>query len=131
MYPKKHEGPRQIYRGEEAQRVKDSPTLAVKFPALKVLAADLQFSESGRTTLNGQIKYKLNLEMSKAVFRFACPNSECVRGDFDLSDELKEAVAERRTLVTGDAPCPGWLSKTTIDTVHCRHTLHYRLNLTY
>ena len=131
MYLKKHEGPRQIYRGEEAQRVKDSPTLAAKFPTLKVLAADLHFTESGRVALNGRIKYKLNLELSKSVFRFDCPNHECVRGDFDLSEELTNAVAARRTLVTGETPCPGWLSKTTIDTVHCRHTLHYRLSLAY
>lgn len=131
MYPKKHDGPRQIYREEEARRINDSPTLAAKFPELKVLAAELHFSEPGRTTLNGHIKYKLNLEVSKAVLRFDCPNSECVRGDFDLSKELTEAVAERRKRVTGDAPCPGWLSKTTIDTVHCRSVLHYQLSLAY
>jgi hypothetical protein len=131
MYHKKHEGPRQIFRGEEAERVKNSPTLAAKFPTLKVLAADLHFSDSGRTTLNGRIKYKLNLEVSKSIFRFDCPNNECVRGDFDLSEELSEAVAARRTSVSGEAPCPGWLSKTTIDLVHCRHVLHYRLSLVY
>lgn len=131
MFSKKHEGPRQIFRGEEARRVNDSPTLAAKFPTLKVLAADLHFSDSGRITLNGRIKYKLNLALSKSILRFDCPNSECVRGDFDLSKELTEAVAARRTRVTGETPCPGWLSKTTIDTVHCRHILHYQLSLAY
>lgn len=131
MYPKKHDGPRQIYRGEEAQRVNDSPTLAAKFPALKVLAAELHFTDSQRATLNGRIKYKLNLEVSKSVLRFDCPNNECVRGDFDLSEELTGAIAARRTTVSGDTPCPGWLSKTTIDTIHCRNTLHYRLSLAY
>ena len=131
MYPKKHDGPRQIFRGEEAQRVNDSPTLAAKFPELKVLAAELHFTDSLRATLNGRIKYKLNLEVSKALLRFDCPNSECVRGDFDLSKELKDAVAERRTRIKGDTPCPGWLSKTTIDTIHCRNVLHYQLSLAY
>jgi hypothetical protein len=131
MYPKRQPGPREQFRDEEAQRVSDSPTLAVKFPQLKSLAAELQFSDSGKETFNSRIKYTLNPEASKSVFRFRCPNSECIRGDFDLSDALADAIAERRTQVTGEMNCPGWLSKTTIDTVHCRTVLRYRLTLTY
>lgn len=131
MYRKKHEGPREVYRGEESQRVDAAPTLAVKFPKLKGLTADLHYSDSGKATVNSRIKYKMNVEVSKSVFRFSCPNSECIRGDFDLSDELADAISERRTSVAGEKSCPGWLSKTTIDTIHCRTILRYKLTLAY
>ena len=131
MYRKKHEGPREQYRNEEAKRVNDSPTLAEKYPKLKSLSAELHFSDSGKATVNNRIKYKMNPEGAKAVFRFSCPNSECIRGDFDLSEELADGIAHRRTEVAGEKPCPGWLSKTTIDKVHCRTILRYRLSLSY
>jgi hypothetical protein len=65
------------------------------------------------------------------VFRFNCPNTECVRGDFDLTEELADAVKARRTTVTGEMVCQGWRSRTTIDTVHCHNVLRYKLTLTY
>jgi hypothetical protein len=65
------------------------------------------------------------------VFRFDCLNSECIRGDFDLSQELTNAVAARRTTATGEKCCQGWRSKTTIDTVHCHNILRYKLSLGY
>jgi len=46
-----------------------------------------------------------------------CPNAGCIRGDFDLSDQLAKAVKEHRTTVTAEMCCQGWQSKTTIDTV--------------
>lgn len=131
MYRSKHVSPRERFRGEEAQRVNDSPTLAVKFPKLKGLTADLRYADSGKATVNSRIKYKMNIEVSKSVFRFSCPNSECVRGDFDLSEELAEAIAARRSTVAGEKSCPGWLSKTRIDSVHCRTILRYKLTLAY
>ncbi|MSR65144.1 MAG: hypothetical protein EXS18_05110 [Verrucomicrobiae bacterium] len=131
MYPKKHAGPRELFRIEESQRVDEAATLAAKYPQLKSLTADLHFSDSERSTVNSRIKYSINLEVSKSVFRFSCPNNECIRGDYDLSEELADAIAERRTVVSGEKPCPGWLSKTTIDTVHCRSILHYRLTIAY
>jgi hypothetical protein len=131
MYPKKHAGPRELFRIEESQRVDEAATLATKYPQLKSLTAELHFSDSERSTVNSRIKYSINLDVSKSVFRFSCPNNECIRGDYDLSEELADAISERRTLVTGEKSCPGWLSKTTIDTVHCRSILRYRLTIAY
>jgi hypothetical protein len=131
MYTKKQPSAREQYREESAQRVNESPTLAAKFPGLKSLTAELQYSDSQKGSVTSRIKYTLNPEASKSVFRFRCPNSECIRGDFDLSDELAEAISERRSQLTGELNCPGWLSKTTIDTVHCRVVLRYKLTLAY
>src|ERR1043166_8294683 len=105
MYPKKHAGPRELFRIEESQRVDESPTLAAKYPQLKSLTADLHFSDSERSTVNSRIKYTITLDVSKSVFRFSCPNNECIRGDYDLSEELADAIAERRTQVSGEKPC--------------------------
>jgi hypothetical protein len=124
-------GPRSEYREQESQRVKDSLSLADRFRHLKALTVDLSFYDAEGVTKNSQIKYTVNIDNAKSVFRFSCPNNECIRGDFDLTDVLAEAVAKRRTTVTGEMACEGWRSKTTINTVHCGNILRYTLTLAY
>jgi hypothetical protein len=65
------------------------------------------------------------------VFRLDCPNSECIGGDFDLSEALTQTVAAREGTATGEMCCQGWLSKTTIDRLHCHNILRYKLSLEY
>jgi len=125
------EGPRFEYREHESQRVKDSPSLSDKFPQLKSLAVDLSYYNSEGVTKNSQIKYLPNLDNAKSVFRFDCPNAGCIRGDFDLTDDLAKAVAEHQTVVTSEVSCQGWQSKTTVDTVRCHNILRYKLQLAY
>ena len=124
-------GARAEYRQQEGQRVKDAATLTDTFKKLKSLTVDLAYYDPEGVTKSSQIKYQVNLDNVKSVFRFNCPNNECIRGDFDLSDELADAVAARRTTVSGEMVCQGWRSKTTIDTVHCHNILRYKLSLTY
>src|SRR5213592_1787748 len=100
MYRQKT-GARAEYRQQEQQRIKDSASLADKFPLLKSLTLDLTYYDPEGVTKNGQIKYMVNLNNAKSVFRFDCLNLECVRGDFDLSEKLAKAVATRRTTATG------------------------------
>ena len=130
MY-KLHEGPRFEYREEEIARVKESPTLANKFPQLKTLAVELGYYNAAGVTKNSQITFLPNLENARSVFRIDCPNHGCIRGDFDLTEPLAEAVAGQRTTVTGELCCQGWQSKTTIDTVRCHNVLRYTIRLKY
>jgi hypothetical protein len=120
-----------IYLEEQGQRVKDSATLSAKFKQLKSLSADLKFQDAHSPNIIRNLKCTVNLANAKSVFRYRCPNDECVQGDFDLSDIISQAVAKGQTVVTGKIQCPGWLSKTTIGTVHCNNRLHYELTLTY
>src|ERR1017187_8531296 len=113
-------GLRAEYRHQEGERVKASPSLADKFQKLKSLVVNLAHYDSKGITPNNHFKYVVNLDNAKSVFRFKCPNDECIRGDFDLTKELASAVAKKRTVVTGELSCQGWQNKTTIDTVHCR-----------
>ncbi len=124
-------GARAEYRQQEGQRVKDSATLADRFRKLKSLTVHLVYFDPDGLTKSSQIKYEVNIANAKSVFRFSCPNNECVRGDFDLTEELAKAVAARRTTVTGEMTCQGWRSKTTIDTVRCHNILRYKLRLMY
>jgi hypothetical protein len=126
-----NEGPRFDYREQESQRVKGSPTLSSRFPQLKALVVHLGYYGPTGLTKNSQIKFTPNLESARSVFRIDCPNQGCIRGDFDLTDEIAHAVATGQTKVTGELSCDGWQSKTTIDTVHCHNVLRYTLNLTY
>ena len=123
--------PRADYRQQESQRTKESASLAEKFRELKSLTVEFaHFSPEG-VSQNRQIKYTVNPEHAKSVFRLDCINEECIRGDFDLSEALAQAVAARQTIVSGEMCCQGWLSKNTIDTVRCHHILRYKFSLGY
>lgn len=124
-------GARAEYRQQEGQRVKDSAPLSDVFRKLKSLTVDLEYSDPQGVVKSKRIKYEVNLANAKSVFRFSCPNEECIRGDFDLSQELAKAVADRRKTVIGEKVCQGWRSKTTIDTVRCHNVLRYTLTLGY
>ena len=124
-------GARSEYRQQEGQRVKDSATLSSTFHKLKSLTAVLEHYAPEGDTKTGRIKYEVNLVNAKSVFRFSCPNNECVRGDFDLSKELATGIRGRQKTVSGEMVCQGWRSKTTIDTVRCHNILRYTFSLGY
>jgi hypothetical protein len=73
----------------------------------------------------------VNLAHAKSLFRFSCPNGECVGGDFDLSVALANAVAGRQESAEGELVCQGWRSRTTIDTLPCHNILRYKLSIGY
>ena len=124
-------GIRAEYRDQEGERVKASPSLADKFQKLKSLIVNLGYYSPEGVTQNRKLKYMVNLDGAKSVFRFTCPNDECIRGDFDLTQELASAVANHRTRVTGEVSCQGWQNKAKIDMVHCHNILRYELKLAY
>jgi hypothetical protein len=130
MYQQRH-GARAEYRQQESQRVKDSASLANTFRKLKSLTVGLAYYDPEGVNKTSEVKYTVNLNGAKSVFRFNCPNNECVRGDFDLTEQLADAVRAGRTTVSGEMVCQGWRSRTTIDTVHCHNVLRYKLTLTY
>jgi len=123
----KPSGPRAEYQERQRQRVQKSHSLADEFPQLKSLTVTLEYHDSENLKKRNQLKYVVNLDNVKSVFRFKCPNNECIGGDFDLTKEVAAAVAKRRTTVTGEMSCRG----NTIKRNRCANTLHYRLRLGY
>ena len=130
MHPHKFT-PRADYRQQEGQRTNESVSLAEKFRELKSMTVEFGYFSPEGVTRNRQIKYTVNPEHAKSVFRLDCANQECVRGDYDLSETLAQAVAVRQSTVTGEMCCQGWLSKTTIDSVHCHNILRFKISLAY
>jgi hypothetical protein len=126
-YFQKRLGPKAEYRERQKQRVIKSPTLANQFPKLKSLTVTLEHQNADALNRRSHLKYTVNLANAKSVIRFACPNSECIRGDFDLTEEVAAAVGKRRTSVAGELACQG----TTINKVRCANMLHYKLLLGY
>jgi hypothetical protein len=124
-------GARAEYRQKEGQRIINSPSLSKKFPKLKSLRVNLEYFPSDGAIRSSQIKYVVNLDHAKSVFRFDCLNKECIRGDFDLTEVLAKAVAARQTTATGELRCHGWRNKESIKTTYCRNILRYKLNLSY
>ncbi len=131
MMPHQRLGPRAEYHSQECLRIQNSDSLEKAYRKLKALKLNLTFYNPEGVSRLGEIKYKFNLDTAKSIFRFNCPNDECVRGDFDLTDELAKAVAARRKTVTGEMCCQGWRNKTTIDTEHCHNIARYELTLGY
>jgi hypothetical protein len=131
IMPTQHVSPRAEYLQEERERVQRSASLAEKFPRLRSLSVTLTYFAPGGLARRSEIKYTCNLAYAKALFCFACPNDECVGGNFDLSEALARAVAEHRELASGEVCCQGWKSKTAIDRIYCGHVLRYQLRLGY
>lgn len=123
--------PRNEYLLEENARVEASPSLAQQFPDLKSLTVDLGYYDSEGRLRSSQIKYAVNLTHAKSVFRVGCQNPECVRGDFDLTNALAEAVNAGSTSVSSELRCHGWRSRTTIHSVECGKILRYKITLGY
>ena len=123
--------PRAEHRQQESQRTHDSASLAERFPQLKSMTVNLLCFNPEGVSKSSEIKYTVNLAHARSVFLVDCPNNECIRGDFDLSAELASAVAAKRETMTGEKCCQGWMSKTTIDSVRCRHILRYTFSLGY
>jgi hypothetical protein len=124
-------GARAEYREQERQRVKDSSTLADRFKKLKSLKVEFEHYDPEGTTKNNRVKYDVNVQNAKSVFRFDCSNHECIGGDFDLTEQIAEAVAARKQVATGEVVCKGWRSRTTINTVRCNNIFRYKLKLGY
>ncbi len=131
MMHRQKNGARAEYRLQEDERIKGSASLSEKFHQLKSLTVDLGYFNPEGVGKSSQIKYVVNLDHAKSVFRFNCVNTECIRGDFDLSQQLTNAIASRSTTATGELCCQGWRSKNTLDTVHCNNILRYKLSLAY
>lgn len=131
MRSKAEISPRNEYLIEENQRANASPSVAEAFPMVTAMAVDLSYFDSERPERTSQIKYRYNLEHAKSVWRVDCQNSECVGGDFDLSDILAEAVADRRAEVTGRLLCQGWRTRTLIGSARCGKIIEYHLTLEF
>ncbi len=125
------QGARAKYQERQGRRVQEARTLSKEFPRLKSLKVNIRYLDSGAPDNSHPLKFAVNIQHAKAVLRFQCPNPECIRGDFDLTGELAKAVKRRCATVTGEMPCPGWLSRNTIGTLRCRNILQYNLQLGY
>src|SRR5205823_2092108 len=127
--PRRKLSAREEFRQQESQRIMESGSLSTRFPKLKSLKADLTYHPPGGVGQSAQLKYAVNLDHAKSVFRFDCLNKECIGGGFDLSDLLAGAVGERRKILTGKMHCQGWRDKDSVKTNHCRNILRYKLSL--
>jgi len=128
---RKRINPRGQYREQQRARITASPSLAIRFPQLKSLTADLIYHGSGEGNSNRVMRCTFNLDQARSLFCFDCDNLECVGGDFDLTEPLAAAVATHQSEVTGELRCEGWRTKAQIERHPCHHRLHYRFKLKY
>jgi hypothetical protein len=92
---------------------------------------DLVYFDPDGLTKTGELRYKANVAHAKSVFSFACRHSDCLSGDFDLSNAVTEAVAHRRKSVDGEVRCGGTREMAKGNRKPCANLLRYRLTLGY
>ena len=131
MMPPRKTNPRAEYRLSQIQRANESASLAAKFPKLKSLKIDLSYFEPDGLTRTGELRYKVNVEHAKSMFSFVCQSGECLKGDFDLSNAVAEAVAKKSKTVEGEIRCPGTRVKAKENATPCHNLLRYKLTLGY
>jgi hypothetical protein len=119
------------HRQVQQQRVDESARLAEKYPRLKSLTLSLEFVDKEGITKTTAMKYSTNPEHAKSVLLFACPNRECIGGDFDLTAKLAGAVAARQTKVAGEMYCLGSHNQRGGKVTPCRNLLRFTLSLAY
>ena len=119
------------YRAQQTERASAAPNLADKYRQLKALTLELSQYEPGGERRASQMKQSVNLEHASSVVRVHCGNMDCVRGDFDLSEQIAEGVAGHQVTVTGELVCQGWLSKVAIGRVRCDRMLRFKIHLQY
>lgn len=124
--------PRTEYRLHRTRQINDSPTLTVKFPKLKALRITVDYFDSTGAARTGGMKYKVNLAHGKSLFCFDCVNLDCVGGDYDLTEPLAQAIADKRKVVEGELRCQGTRhNKERKQESSCQGILRYRLALGY
>jgi len=129
--PPRKPNPRAEYRLRAIQRVNNSVSLAERFPKLRSLKVDLMYFDPDGLTKTGELRYTANVEHAKSVFSFTCRNSDCLAGDFDLSDAVIDAVAHHRKSVEGEIRCLGTREMTKGNKKPCDNLLRYKLTLGY
>jgi len=123
--------PRREYRLKQRERIEASPLMAAAYPHLKALQVNLKYYDASGTCQTGAMKYRLNVKQARTAFWIACPVAGCTGGDFDLSDALAKAVADRRKVATGEARCRGTRERGDGERMACETLLRYKLNLNY
>lgn len=119
------------HRARQTERMIAAPLLIDAFPHLRSLSMELgQFDGDGVTRIS-QMKQSLNLKNASSILRIHCGNMDCVRGDFDLTQNLAQAAASRRMNAAGELRCQGWRNKSVIEKVRCGRILRYKLILHY
>lgn len=131
MMNRTSKGPRAEHCQRQRQRVDESSQLTASYPQLKALTVHLEYLDPEGIIKTREVKYRVNLDHAKSVFLFACPNTGCIGGDFDLTAQLAQAITAHRTAVTGEMFCEGHRKKPSSETVPCRSLLRYKLTLAY
>ena len=91
----------------------------------------MEFFDPEGSTKRGEVTWKLNMEHAKSAMWFACPGAGCLGGDFDLSQVLVKAVAERRKIALGELRCLGTRKHGAHEPIACHTLLRYQLKLHY
>jgi hypothetical protein len=123
--------PRAEYREQQHLRAKHQPTIADRFAELSALTAEFAYRNPDGTSRNREVKFTVNIHHASSLFRIDCLNPDCVQGDYDLSDVLRQAVTSRQRTVTGELCCEGWQDRFSIDHTRCHQRIRFTLTLEF
>ncbi len=122
---------RQDSRRRTFERAEKSPSLAMTYPRLRNLTVDLLYFDREMVSRRHALRYRANLETAKSILQFICPSSLCKGGGFDLSKELRSAIAGHRKTGDGDMHCQGSRDQESGKTVPCESILRFKMTLAF
>ncbi len=100
------------------------------FPTVRKIALQLTFTDADQASDMSWREYALTPEAEYPI-KIDCPERECIRGGFDLSSGLQQAVASRQPVGHGDLNCPGWQDRGKAGKQRCLVGLSYRMKIEY
>lgn len=101
-----------------------------KFPMLASLSIDMAF-ENPDWGSNPSPKQKDFGPEDKAFFEIQCPDGECIKGGFNLSDAVSKLVNGHLEEASGTIICQGWQDRERIGQHRCLLKMKYKITATY
>jgi hypothetical protein len=122
----KQKSAQEQYKEKLALQEHSSSQLKEWFPEINKLTILITFKDL--TDLESpEQETHLFLPERKAFFLFHCPYRECVNGGFDLTQDVKNAVAAINKTTLGKIECLGWQDEQRIGAHRCKLTASYKI----
>lgn len=105
-------------------------TLRSAFPAVQQVRLDMEFEVAGARANTPAAQSHVLHPPARAYFTFACPYADC-DGQFDLTEAVNTAVADRSHQAEGVSQCSGARVGSRVSRHPCLLRILHRVTATY
>lgn len=113
------------------QEYNAAPTIAERYPNVAALTIEMVFhDDSGTAEIDTRTQH-YPISQAKTIIRIKCPNYECVRGGFDLTNVVASMINSGERSEEGRLECQGWQDQERVGQYHCLTDLVYKITVEY